>query len=111
MIETITESTVSRPTLFNRGKVRDIHDLDDRRLIVTTGCSSAFDRVLPDPIPGKGPVLTGMPEHWFQSTSHIVPNHLIATGWDREPPIPSLPAEIIERTVARYREAQALLAR
>ncbi|MDE2897684.1 MAG: phosphoribosylaminoimidazolesuccinocarboxamide synthase, partial [Chloroflexota bacterium] len=40
----------------------------------------------------------------------IVRNHLIATGWDREPPIPSLPAEIIERTAARYREAQALLA-
>ena len=68
--------------LLNRGKVRDIYDLGDQLLIVTTDRISAFDHVLPDPIPGKGEVLTSMSEHWFGITKHIVPNHLITTDVD-----------------------------
>ena len=82
MSGTITETTLAGLTLLNRGKVRDIYDLDDRLLIVTTDRISAFDHVLPDPIPGKGAVLTAMSEHWFGLTSHIVPNHLITTDVD-----------------------------
>ena len=59
-----------------RGKVRDIYDIDDQHmLIVTTDRLSAFDVVLPDPVPNKGIVLTQVSNFWFEKLSHIVPNH------------------------------------
>jgi len=62
---------------LHTGKVRDIYAIDDRHmLIVTTDRLSAFDVVLPDPIPGKGRVLTSISNFWFAKTRHIVPNHL-----------------------------------
>ena len=62
---------------LNRGKVRDIYALDDARLlIVTTDRLSAFDVVLPDPIPGKGRVLDEISRFWFARTASIIPNHL-----------------------------------
>lgn len=61
-----------------RGKVRDIYDLEERLLIVATDRISAFDVILPTPIPGKGKVLTRMSRFWFDKTRHIVPNHLIS---------------------------------
>lgn len=61
-----------------RGKVRDIYDLGDRLLIIATDRISAFDCVLPTPIPGKGKILTQMSLFWFNFVSDIVPNHLIA---------------------------------
>ncbi len=62
-----------------RGKVRDIYDLGDKLLIVTTDRLSAFDVILPTPVPGKGEVLTQMSKFWFDKTSHIVENHIIST--------------------------------
>ncbi|MEW8077817.1 MAG: phosphoribosylaminoimidazolesuccinocarboxamide synthase [Candidatus Thiodiazotropha endolucinida] len=63
--------------LLNRGKVRDIYEADeDHLLIVTTDRLSAFDVILPQPIPGKGEVLTRVANFWFNRTRHIVPNHL-----------------------------------
>ncbi|MET0107831.1 MAG: phosphoribosylaminoimidazolesuccinocarboxamide synthase [Candidatus Thiodiazotropha sp.] len=63
--------------LLNRGKVRDIYEADqDHLLIVTTDRLSAFDVVLPQPIPGKGEVLTRVANFWFNRTRYIVPNHL-----------------------------------
>jgi len=63
--------------LLARGKVRDIYEIDDDHLlIVTTDRMSAFDVILPDPIPGKGQVLTQVSNFWFNKTRHIVPNHL-----------------------------------
>ncbi|MES9815645.1 MAG: phosphoribosylaminoimidazolesuccinocarboxamide synthase [Candidatus Thiodiazotropha sp.] len=63
--------------LLNRGKVRDIYEADQNHLlIVTTDRLSAFDVVLPQPIPGKGEVLTRVANFWFNRTRHIVPNHL-----------------------------------
>jgi phosphoribosylaminoimidazole-succinocarboxamide synthase len=61
-----------------RGKVRDIYDLGDRLLLVATDRISAFDAVLPDPIPHKGEVLTKLSLYWFDLLSGIVPNHLIS---------------------------------
>jgi phosphoribosylaminoimidazole-succinocarboxamide synthase len=67
--------------LINRGKVRDIYAVDDARmLVVTTDRLSAFDVVLPQPIPGKGEVLTRVSNFWFARTAKLVPNHL--TGID-----------------------------
>lgn len=60
-----------------RGKVRDIYNIDaDHMLIVTTDRLSAFDVVLPDPIPGKGIILTEVSNFWFSKSAHLVPNHL-----------------------------------
>ena len=66
---------------IHQGKVRDIYAIpgDPRHmLIVTTDRLSAFDCVLPNPIPGKGRVLTSISNYWFARTGHIVPNHLAA---------------------------------
>ena len=62
----------------SQGKVRDIYDLGDRLLLVASDRLSAFDVVLPDPIPHKGEVLTKLSLHWFELLSGIVPNHLLS---------------------------------
>jgi len=63
--------------LILQGKVRDVHDLgDDRLLVVTSDRISAYDVVMPTPIPDKGRVLTATSAHWFAETTHIAPNHL-----------------------------------
>ena len=77
MLETLYESTLTSLPLLARGKVRDVYAVGDRHLlIVTTDRLSAFDVVLPDPIPGKGAVLTAVAGFWFDYTRHIIPNHL-----------------------------------
>jgi phosphoribosylaminoimidazole-succinocarboxamide synthase len=63
--------------LFRRGKVRDVYDLGDKLLIVSTDRISAFDVVLPCGIPDKGRVLNQLSAFWFKKTAHILPNHLI----------------------------------
>ena len=71
------QSSISSLKLRARGKVRDIYDIDDQyMLIVTTDRISAFDVILPDPIPGKGRVLTSVSNFWFNKTRHIFANHL-----------------------------------
>src|SRR5260221_8760074 len=82
MASPLYESNLKSLKLLGRGKVRDVYAVDgDRLLIVTTDRLSAFDVVLPDPIPDKGRVLNGISNFWFARTRHLVPNHL--TG--REP--------------------------
>lgn len=63
--------------LFRRGKVRDVYDLGDKLLIVSTDRMSAFDVVLPCGIPYKGEVLTGLAAFWFEKTAHILSNHMV----------------------------------
>ncbi len=65
--------------LRGRGKVRDIYDLGEKLLIVATDRISAFDVVMPNPIPEKGAVLTQLSRFWFNLTKDIVPNHVIST--------------------------------
>jgi len=73
------ESRIRGLRKIHQGKVRDIYDVDaDHLLIVTTDRLSAFDVVLPDPIPFKGQVLTKISEFWFEKTRALVPNHLTA---------------------------------
>jgi phosphoribosylaminoimidazole-succinocarboxamide synthase len=77
------ESSIRSLPLLGRGKVRDIYAVgEDKLLIVTTDRLSAFDVILPDPIPGKGAVLTAVANFWFGKLSHVVPNQL--TGIDPE---------------------------
>ena len=68
--------------LISSGKVRDIYELDDRLLMVASDRISTYDVVHPTPIPGKGAVLTGISDFWFQRTGQIVPNHLISVTED-----------------------------
>lgn len=66
-------------SLKGRGKVRDIYDLGDNLLIVASDRISAFDVVMPNPIPDKGKVLTQLSKFWFDLTKDIVPNHVLST--------------------------------
>ncbi len=75
-MEALVQSNIPELTLKFRGKVRDVYDLGDRLLIVATDRISAFDVVLPTPIPGKGWVLTQLSNFWFAHLDGIVPNHL-----------------------------------
>jgi phosphoribosylaminoimidazole-succinocarboxamide synthase len=78
MLTALFETKLSTLERVSQGKVRDIYAIDDDHLlIVTTDRLSAFDVVLPDPIPGKGEVLTQMSNFWFARTQNIVPNHLV----------------------------------
>jgi phosphoribosylaminoimidazole-succinocarboxamide synthase len=79
MLAPLIETELSGLTLINRGKVRDLYDLGDHLLIITTDRVSAFDHVLPTPIPGKGAVLTAMSAFWFGLLGDIVPHHLVTT--------------------------------
>ncbi len=71
--------------LVNRGKVRDIYDLGEHLLIVATDRISAFDVIMPNPIPGKGEVLTKLSEFWFRQMADIVGNHLVTTDVEKYP--------------------------
>jgi phosphoribosylaminoimidazole-succinocarboxamide synthase len=81
----IIKTDFSALKLANRGKVRDIYDLDQYLLIVATDRISAFDVVMPDPIPGKGEILTRMSAFWFEKTRDIIRNHLVASDPDAYP--------------------------
>lgn len=77
------ESNISSLPLLGRGKVRDIYAVSDELLlIITSDRLSAFDVILPDPVPGKGEVLTSVANFWFGKLSHIIANQL--TGIDPE---------------------------
>ncbi|WP_147654096.1 phosphoribosylaminoimidazolesuccinocarboxamide synthase [Vulcaniibacterium gelatinicum] len=77
MATTLTVSDLPGLTLRHRGKVRDVYALPgEKLLIVATDRLSAFDVVLPDPIPGKGEMLCQISNFWFGRTAHIIPNHL-----------------------------------
>jgi len=71
------------PPLLRRGKVRDVYDLHDKLLIVASDRLSAFDVVLPTPIPGKGKILTQAALYWFEKTKDLVANHLITADFDQ----------------------------
>ena len=76
-VTALHQSDIKTLPLLNRGKVRDIYDVDEEHmLIVTTDRLSAFDVILPDPIPGKGAILTSVSNFWFDKTRHIIANHL-----------------------------------
>jgi phosphoribosylaminoimidazole-succinocarboxamide synthase len=75
----LTKSDIDGLTLLRRGKVRDVYDLGDKLLIVSTDRLSAFDHILPTPIPEKGVILTQISKFWFEKTASLVPNHLITS--------------------------------
>ena len=72
--------------LLSRGKVRDIYDLGEMLLIVTTDRISAFDVILPEGIPFKGKVLSQMSSYWFEVMRELTPHHLVSIDTRDFPP-------------------------
>ena len=84
----VVETTLADLKLVRRGKVRDVYEIDeDRLLIVATDRISAFDSVSPTPVERKGEVLTALSRFWFGKLAYVVPNHLITTNIDEMPDV------------------------
>lgn len=84
-METIVETNLPFK-LKNRGKVRDVYDLDDNLLMIATDRISVFDVVLPTPVPYKGIILTQLSNFWFNKTKNIIKNHIIVDDFNSMPP-------------------------
>src|SRR6266404_2524415 len=83
----LMKTDLSGVKLHGRGKVRDIYDVGEHLLIIATDRLSAFDVVLPTPIPDKGKVLTQMSAFWFDHFREFVPNHVVSTNVDDYPAV------------------------
>lgn len=92
----ITKTDFSKLNFISRGKVRDIYSINDYLLIVATDRISAFDVIMPNPIPGKGIILNRMSAFWFSKMEDIIGNHLVSTD----------PADFPEECIP-YRDALA----
>ena len=95
-MQPILETNLPKLHLLTRGKVRDIYDLGENLLIVATDRLSAFDVVMPNPIPRKGEVLTRISAYWFNALKDIIDNHLISTNFNEFPPECGEYKEILE---------------
>jgi phosphoribosylaminoimidazole-succinocarboxamide synthase len=101
---TVHETHLKSLERVHRGKVRDVYAIDaERLLIVATDRLSAFDVILPDPIPGKGAILNSISNFWFGQTRHIVPNHLLATPLEQVLPDAAERAQVQGRCVVARR--------
>jgi phosphoribosylaminoimidazole-succinocarboxamide synthase len=85
MEQAVIETKIEALNLIKRGKVRDIYDLGDYLLMVATDRISAFDVVMPNPIPDKGKILTQISLFWFEVMRPVLPNHVISANVDDYP--------------------------
>src|SRR5437762_572974 len=105
-MKVLRETQFAGLTLAARGKVRDIYDLGDKLLIVATDRLSAFDVILPTPIPDKGRVLTQLSLFWFRLLEDVIPNHVLSAT-DFPAPFDKFKAELAGRSMV-VRKAQPL---
>lgn len=96
--------------LIGRGKVRDIYDLGNELLIVSTDRLSAFDVILPEGIKNKGKILTKLSSFWFEKTKHIIENHLITTNIDEMPDVLHKYKNILEDRSMLVKKAKPIMA-
>lgn len=101
----ITSTELSNVKPAHSGKVRDLYDLGDDYLIVSTDRISAFDVVLPNGIPDKGRVLTGLSTFWFNFTKNVVENHLITTDVEEYPEEVQKDSELLQGRSMLVRKA------
>lgn len=87
MGKAVCETNFSDMNLLKRGKVRDIYDLGGSLLMIATDRISAFDVVMPDPIPDKGKILSGISMFWFDAIKSMVPNHVISCNVNEYPAV------------------------
>src|SRR5690349_8099560 len=86
--KTVTETNISGLDLVHRGKVRDVYQVNEQQfLLVATDRISAFDCVMPTPIPNKGKVLTQISKFWFGRLGQLTEHHLITADFERMPEI------------------------
>jgi phosphoribosylaminoimidazole-succinocarboxamide synthase len=104
----VIETNFSKLSLLQRGKVRDIYDLGDCLLMIATDRISAFDVVMPDPVPGKGRLLTQISLFWFEVMKDLVPNHVITGDVDGYPEICKPYAEILSGRSMLVKKAKTL---
>lgn len=104
----VLETNIKEAGIPFRGKVRDVYDLGDRLLIVTTDRVSAFDVVLPNGIPDKGKVLTQISRFWFDKMKDVVENHLISTDTEDLPDTFRPYREILEGRIMLVKKAVPL---
>ena len=106
--DVVTKTEFSDVKLSNRGKVRDIYDLDEHFLIVATDRISAFDSVLPNGIPDKGRVLTALSSYWFERTRDICENHMVSTNVEEFPEALQPYRDILQSRSMLVRKAKPL---
>jgi phosphoribosylaminoimidazole-succinocarboxamide synthase len=104
----VLETNLQGVPLKARGKVRDIYDLGENLLIVASDRLSAFDVILPDPIPDKGKVLTQISLYWFEKMADITPNHLVAWRVEDFPAQLQPFAEVLEGRSMLVKKAKPL---
>lgn len=104
----VTQTDFAGLKLLKRGKVRDIYDLGDSLLMVATDRISAFDVVMPNPIPDKGEILTRISLFWFERMAPLVPNHVISSNVDEYPDVCRPYADSLRGRSMRVRKAEPL---
>ncbi|MFN8179480.1 MAG: phosphoribosylaminoimidazolesuccinocarboxamide synthase [bacterium] len=102
-----TTGTGTLPPPTRRGKVRDLYDVGERLLLVASDRVSAFDVILPQQIPDKGRLLTGLSAFWFAQTQAVVPNHLVSVDLRAFPP-PYRDAEELRGRTMLVRKAERI---
>ncbi len=108
MKEGLTRTDFAGLNLFSRGKVRDTYEVDGGLLMVATDRISAFDVIMPNPIPGKGRILTQMSAFWFKEMAGIIGNHLITTDVNKFPQICRPFADVLEGRSMLVKKASPL---
>ena len=108
MGQAVIETNLEALNLIKRGKVRDIYDLGDYLLMVATDRISAFDVVMPNPIPDKGKILTQISLFWFEIMKPVLPNHVITANVDDYPEICRPYAEVLRDRSMLVKKAKPL---
>jgi len=104
----VKETDFKELNLMKRGKVRDIYDLGDKLLMVATDRISAFDVIMPDPVPDKGKILTKISLFWFKIIEPIVPNHVISSNVDEYPAACQPYADVLDGRSMLVQKAEPL---
>jgi len=104
----VQETGLAGLKLKGRGKVRDIYDLGDKLLILTTDRISAYDVVMAEPIPDKGKVLTAISAFWFDRTRDLVENHLLSTSTEDLPSEAKVHQEVLAGRMMLVAKAEPL---
>jgi len=108
MTDAVYRTELPDLTLVNSGKVRELYDLGEHLLIVTSDRVSAFDVVLPTPVPGKGEVLTQLSVHWFGRTADLVPNHIVSVDPNEYPAVARAHARVLAGRSMLVKKAKPL---
>jgi phosphoribosylaminoimidazole-succinocarboxamide synthase len=108
MEKVYSEISIPELSLYKKGKVRDIYKIEDHLLIVASDRISAFDYVLPSLIPDKGKILTQLSIFWFDFTSLVCPNHLIATEIDDFPAAVHKYREMLQKRTMLVRKSEVI---